>query len=262
MQQINIKMKRGTFALLRTFVFVALMPMLSMSLVSCEPSDDGPETEVPEGEGSENNGSEKGDEDSTTPDNPKEPVKVAVDLGLSVKWATCNLGAQSPEECGGYYSWGELEEKEVYTEDTYLYYKGNGSYQNIGSNISGNEKYDVACATWGDNWRMPTVDEVKELYEKCTLEHTTVNDIEGLTLTGPNGNSIFLPFAGFKDHTAGNTGVNSRGAGYYWSSSVHEEYDYDAYYIRIGKNYTYNTYYCIEDYYYREFGMPVRPVTQ
>ena len=76
----------------------------------------------------------------------------AVDLGLpsGTKWASCNLGATKPEECGGYYAWGETDEKDVYTEDTYKYYQ-NGSYVSLGSDISGTE-YDVAHLKWGGNW--------------------------------------------------------------------------------------------------------------
>ncbi|MBO4315774.1 MAG: hypothetical protein J5867_07425, partial [Prevotella sp.] len=89
-------------------------------------------------------------------DNGGQVTHQAVDLGLpsKTKWASCNVGATKPEEYGGYYAWGETEEKEVYDESTYKYYQ-NDEYVNLGSDISGTE-YDVAHVKWGGNWRMPT----------------------------------------------------------------------------------------------------------
>lgn len=121
----------------------------------------------------------------------------AVDLGLpsGTKWASCNVGATKPEEYGGYYAWGETEEKEVYDESTYKYYK-NGKYVNIGSDISGTE-YDVAHVKWGGNWCMPTLEDIKELIDNCTREWTTLNGVKGMKFTSKiNGNNIFLPAAG------------------------------------------------------------------
>ncbi len=150
----------------------------------------------------------------------------AVDLGLSVKWACCNVGASSPEGYGGYYAWGETEEKSDYDWDTYAYYidtDGDGlkdTYQNIGSNISGTS-YDVAHVKWGGSWRMPTLDEIKELCNKCTWQWTTVNGVNGQKVTGPNGNSIFLPAAGYRN----GTDVGGRGSyGYYWSATLYSLY--------------------------------------
>ncbi len=85
-----------------------------------------------------------------------------VDLGLSVKWATCNVGASSPSDFGGYYAWGELTEKSSYTEENSKTY-GDSSISDIG----GNPQYDVATATWGSSWRLPTEHELQELIEKC-----------------------------------------------------------------------------------------------
>lgn len=138
------------------------------------------------------------------------PVGVeAVDLGLpsGIKWASCNVGATKPEEYGGYYAWGEIEEKEDYSPETYLYYKyvsgdihENQNWINIGSEISGTE-YDVAYVKWGGNWRMPTSVEFRELITECTRVVTNYNGVKGFKLTGPNGNSIFLPFAGYRYKT-------------------------------------------------------------
>ena len=144
---------------------------------------------------------------------------LAIDLGLSVKWASRNVGASSPEEYGGYYAWGETEEKSSYYWEDYKYYNSStGDFDYIGSNISGTS-YDVAHVKWGGGWRMPTLDEIKELCNKCTWQWTTVNGVSGQKVTGPNGNSIFLPAAGVRY----GTDVNYRGSyGYYWSASLDE----------------------------------------
>ena len=126
-------------------------------------------------------------------------VGEAIDLGLSVKWASWNVGASKPEDYGGYYAWGEIEEKDRYDWSTYKYCEGSKeSCHFIGTNeidISGTE-YDIAHVKWGDGWRMPTKDEVNELRSNCTTKWIEMNGVEGLQYIGPNGNSIFLPAAG------------------------------------------------------------------
>lgn len=146
-----------------------------------------------------------------------------IDLGLSVKWAACNIGAQSPEEYGGYYAWGEIEEKNVYDWTTYKWC--NGSYDTPTKYNSWSDwgyvddKYvldsddDVAQTLLGDDWRMPTEEEVEELLDNCEIEWTSLNGVNGLKVIGPNGNSIFLPAAGFRYGTSFSSGV------YYWTSS-------------------------------------------
>lgn len=118
-----------------------------------------------------------------------------IDLGLpsGTKWACCNIGALSPEQGGGSYSWGETWEKEVYSQDTYKYFV-NGVYVNIGNDIAGTE-YDVAHVKWGGSWCMPTFDQFFELLDNCTLASTEYNRELGTLLTGPNGTTIFLPLA-------------------------------------------------------------------
>jgi len=118
-----------------------------------------------------------------------------IDLGLpsGTKWACCNIGALSPEQGGGSYSWGETWEKEVYSQDTYKYFV-NGVYVNIGNDIAGTE-YDVAHVKWGGSWCMPTFDQFLELLDNCTLASTEYNRELGTLLTGPNGTTIFLPLA-------------------------------------------------------------------
>lgn len=185
-----------------------------------------------------------------------------VDLGLSVKWAGWNVGASSPEEYGGYYAWGETEEKDVYYASTYkYYYDTNGdeegdTYANIGNNISGTQ-YDVARQKWGNNWRMPTCDEFNELIINCTWIWASYKGTHGYMVTGPNGNSIFLPLAGFRHDTS----LYSGGAyGAYWSGTLYEdEYEYINSYARniffIG-NYRDLSLYG----YGRHLGLTVRPV--
>ena len=188
-----------------------------------------------------------------------EAIAVDVDLGLSVKWASCNVGADAPEDYGGYYAWGETEEKSNYSWDTYKYWSdrdGNGwcsedEFQNIGSNISGTS-YDVAHVKWGGGWRMPTLDEIKELCEKCSWEWTSVNGVWGQKVTGPNGNSIFLPAAGYRHGTE----VYDRGSdGYYWSGTPLEDNSNFACCLYFGSG---NGYWDFDD---RYNGRTVRPVT-
>ena len=152
-----------------------------------------------------------------------------VDLGLpsGIKWATCNVGANSPEEYGGYYAWGETEEKTNYSWETYKWCNGSentmtkyctsGDYGTVDNKTVLDPEDDVAHVKWGGSWRMPTSAEVEELCNNCTCSSTTLNGVNGYRVTGPNGNSIFLPAAGWRD----GIGVGFRGGdGFYWSSSL------------------------------------------
>ena len=116
-----------------------------------------------------------------------------VDLGLSVKWASCNLGASTPAGQGGYYAWGETSTKKEYSKENYAY----SPYTNIGKEIFGTQ-YDAATVNLGKDWRMPTKEEIKELCEKCTFTYGDVDGVKGYYATGKNGNSIFLPCYGEK----------------------------------------------------------------
>lgn len=129
----------------------------------------------------------------------------AIDLGLSVKWASCNWGATSLEETGGYYAFGESFEKEEYTETNYTLMD---SYIDLPDEIYlGQTK----------KWRMPKGEEIMELYEKCTREIVYYKGMKGTLFKGPNGNSIFLPAAGLKD---GKDLRYYNESGYYWSSTT------------------------------------------
>ncbi len=143
-----------------------------------------------------------------------------VDLGLSVKWATCNVGAEKPSDYGDYFAWGETSPKSEYTEANSVTYK-----KNMGD-IAGDSRYDAARANWGGSWRLPTKAEIEELVNKCETRWTTYNGSEGRLVTGSNGNSIFLPAAGWcRGSSRGYVGE----LGSYWSSSPDESYTEYAY---------------------------------
>ena len=146
-----------------------------------------------------------------------------VDLGLSVKWATCNVGATSPEEYGDYFAWGETTEKGTYYKDncpTYGLTKSELQSQGyIDSEGNLTSQYDAARANYGGNWRMPTYDELEELKTQCTWEWINENYFKGYKVTGPNGNSIFLPAAGYR---YGSSLYHAGSYGHYWSSTPDE----------------------------------------
>ena len=174
-------------------------------------------------------------------------VYEAVDLGLpsGIKWATHNVGAAKPEEYGGYYAWGEIEEKEFCTKENSV---TNGKAIN---DISGNPMYDVACAKWGSKWRMPTKKEYEELLDKCTWIPDYINGVHGYIVEGVNGNSIFMPTAGYQ----GGGNIYYGGSyGYYWSSTP---IDNEKSYACVLDFQSSGTFY---DWYARELGKTVRPV--
>ena len=177
-----------------------------------------------------------------------------VDLGLSVNWATCNVGAYYPEDYGDYYAWGETSTKSSYTEGNYQY---SSNPTTLPSNV------DVATQLWGgemrtgtdyayyDSWRMPTKEELEELQNRCSWTWTTKSGTNGYKVTGPNGNSIFLPAAGFRIFSS----LDIAGSyGDYWSSSLFTSYTYGAWYLYF------NSDYCNMGYNYRYYGRSVRPV--
>lgn len=133
-----------------------------------------------------------------------------VDLGLpsGLRWATCNVGATTPEDYGNYYAWGETTTKTIYNSSTYTY---TGNPTTLPSSA------DAATANWGSAWRMPTKEEFDELKSNCTVTWATQNGVNGRLFTGTNGNSIFLPAAGRR----GGSSLDFVGSfGDYWSSSL------------------------------------------
>ena len=163
-----------------------------------------------------------------------------VDLGLpsGTLWATCNVGANSPEEYGDYFAWGETSPKSNYDWFTYKYgtdynnltkYCTNrdyGGYCTDGWFIDNktvlDAEDDAASVKWGSNWRMPTCDEIKELKNNCSSIWTIRNGMNGRLFTGPNGNTLFLPAAGYYDETS-LYGAGSNGN--YWSSTLENSPD-------------------------------------
>ena len=132
-----------------------------------------------------------------------EGESIWVDLGLpsGILWTKYNVGATSPEEYGGYYAWGETEEKDSYTlyNYSYLNWIGEDVWEYTLTSRIHNSQYDVAHVKWGDGARMPTVNDIHELIDNCDCSVKVVNSTKGLMILGPNGNKIFIPFSGVKE---------------------------------------------------------------
>ena len=170
-----------------------------------------------------------------------------VDLGLSVNWANCNVGADKPEDYGDYYAWGEIEPKESYTWENHRFRTGGNNEDDLKlskytsmyytSMLDADNRYyvadnktlldledDVAHVKWGGNWRIPTDQEMNELIDSCTLIWTTVNGVNGCLITskisGFTDRSIFLPAAGRYFRT---NNYNAGTWGSYWSNSVNKD---------------------------------------
>lgn len=189
-----------------------------------------------------------------------------VDLGVGVKWATCNVGATKPENYGSYFAWGDIKPKSEYTWTNYKFRVTGNSWNNVtlskyntDSNrgtVDNKETLDLsddaARANWGGTWRMPTYAEMMKLRTECDWKWTTQGGKKGYKVTGKNGNSIFLPAAGDRD----GTGFSNGGSyGEYWSSSLHENGSYYAWSVifssdGVGRGHD-----------YRCCGFSVRPVS-
>ena len=212
-----------------------------------------------------------------TPPTNTENGHEYVDLGLSVKWATCNIGANSPEKYGDYFAWDEVEPKEVYDWNTYKWCNGSShtltkyctdnNYGTVDNKTVLDAADDAATANWGGSWRMPTDAELTELREQCTWTRVTQNGVKGFKVTskksGYTNKSIFLPAAGSRLDSSLRDPVTY---GFYWSSSLSTENPDSAWYVSfttgvgavdsemgslVGR---YD--------YYRNFGFSVRPVCQ
>lgn len=194
------------------------------------------------------------------------PVPEAIDLGLpsGLKWASFNLGASAPEEYGDYYAWGETEPKEDYSWSNYNWCMGTDkSMTKYCSDLSYgyngftdtkavlDSEDDAASANLGVKWRMPTRDDWIELQTYCTLEWTSMNGIGGRKVTGPNGNSIFLPAAGTR---YGNTLAGAGSKGYYLPSTLNTKYPNTVTFLFFSSNSLYSINY------YRYYGRSIRPV--
>ena len=190
-----------------------------------------------------------------------------VDLGLpsGLLWTTRNVGASSPEDYGDYFAWAETQPKSYYDWSTYTYTCGdwddvtkycndsyfgcNGYTDNLTILQAGD---DAATANWGSGWRTPTTGEWEELLSHCTSVWTTQNGVYGRRFTGPNGNTLFLPAAGYR--WCGNLYI-AGSVGYYWSSSLNTDYPNNAWYCNF-----YSGYCNMYGYGYRSYGHSVRAV--
>ena len=170
-------------------------------------------------------------------------IHEPVDLGLSVMWASCNVGASKPEEYGNYYAWGETSTKSDYSWTNYKFRVTGDSYSNVTFSKYNTKSDrgtvdnqtqlelsdDAARANWGGKWRMPTDAECSELRENCTWTWTTQNGVNGYKVTSNiNGSSIFLPAAGYR---TGSTLINAGSQGDYWSSTLLSDYPDFTYYV-------------------------------
>ena len=237
-------------------IFAALC-CVAAALAACEPQN-GPDN------GQNGNNDQNGD--NGTAANTENGYEW-IDLGLSVKWATQNVGAVLPEGYGDYFAWGETTTKSSYKGENYKWC--NGSWDNF-TKYNTSSKYgtvdnktrleledDAARANWGGAWRMPTEKEWTELHDKCAWKWT--EDYKGIGVRGyvvtslTNGNAIFLPAAGRY-----NSGYLEYGGkdGYYWSSSLETILPYHAYTMKFTSSSTE-----IEDS-DRGLGLPVRPVCE
>ena len=197
---------------------------------------------------------------------PDDPTHEYVDLGLSVKWATCNVGATSPEDYGDYFAWGEISSKEAYNWSTYQWCNGSGTsltkynrksnYGTVDNKTTLDLEDDAANAIWGGNWYIPTQTEMKELMSNSTAEWTTENGVYGCRFTsnkdGYLGQSVFLPAAGYRKD---NSLLSSGSEGRYWSSWGHYDSPMGAHGLYLDSS----------DVYwgwgpYRYLGFSVRPV--
>jgi hypothetical protein len=161
-----------------------------------------------------------------------------VDLGLSVKWATCNVGASNPHEYGDFFAWGETKPKTTFTEKNYNFFSDPAVLPSDA---------DAATVNWGNGWRMPTKAECDELVNNC--KWTWLDN--GYKVVGPNGNGIFLPATGSR-RNSDIAGVDY--VGLYWSSSLYVDHQGRAWSL-----YSNSGYCCIFEY-WRTDGLTVRPV--
>lgn len=206
----------------------------------------------------------------------------AVDLGLSVRWASFNVGATSPDGYGAYFAWGETSPKTSYEDSNYKWYEWYEDsyfwptkysyfidYDHFADNkLTLEPSDDAATANWGSPWRMPTHDEMLELMTKCSWTWTTHDGVSGCIVTGPNGNAIFLPAAGvYYNDELRRVGGADGNEGHYWTSSLdNSEYGYvsEAYSLIFYQN----AHYGVDRQWIgsnvdsgdREWGRPVRPV--
>ncbi|MBO6025765.1 MAG: SUMF1/EgtB/PvdO family nonheme iron enzyme [Bacteroidales bacterium] len=176
-----------------------------------------------------------------------------VDLGLpsGTLWATCNVGADTPEGYGDYFAWGETTTKSTYSWDTYKYYNGSVTKYTGNDGLTTLQSGDdAATANWGSGWCMPTKAQWEELQDNTNVTWTTQNGVNGRKFTASNGNSLFLPAAGLYGEVDA-----AGGYGFYWSSSLYTDYPSRAWYFSF-----HSDGYIMDYRGYRYDGLSVRPV--
>ena len=195
------------------------------------------------------------------------PHLIDLNLISGTKWACCNVGTAEPTGFGGYYAWGETEEKKVYDlDDSYLYYVqdsvGRWGFQDLGSSICGTD-YDVAHMKWGGDWQMPSKDQILELITECDFEWVTLNGVNGACFTGSSGNSVFLPATGI---CSDSTYYGRSQSGSYWTGTQSPDvidYAYSLYFDnQSSKEYIYSASWEWIKETDRIYGFSIRPVIQ
>lgn len=259
-------MKKSFFALCRTFLFVVLGFTLFESLVACSPDElygtDNENTSSMSRKGRIAFFNSEYDLSDTLTlvqgGKPNSPTYEAVDLGLSVKWASCNVGANSPEERGDFFAWGETSSKSGYYGSNSVTYdlsiselKSRGI---IGSDGNLTAEYDAATVNWGGTWRMPTLDEIEELVNDCIWEWITQNGVIGCKVTGSNGNSIFLPITGCRYDMTHGAAISEA---HYWSATPSSSSNSSAHHLIY---FYLRRYECRDS--SRDYGRTVRPVSK
>lgn len=194
-----------------------------------------------------------------------------VDLGLpsATLWATCNVGANAPEEYGSYFAWGETSAKSTYSWKNYKMCKGTSSSvfnpsadydtypwheDNVFEDAYGlsGTAYDAATNNWEDDWKTPTINQIKELLYFCTATNTTQNGVNGVRFTGPNGKSIFMPYSGYK-YDSKYLGVGEKT--FYWSANYYKGNIAKAKTLSLDGGTPKSDILC-----WRRTGLPIRPV--
>lgn len=259
-------------------IFAATLIAVSLAFAACEPftpatpDPDTPGKTDPEKPDPENPDPEDPNPEKPDPDKPEEIVietEGAVDLGLSVKWAACNIGASVPEEFGGYYGWGETEIRtDERTWKSCIWYGGYRGFTKYTSDpedegFDGRSillpEDDIATVSLGEGWRMPSEEEMRDLVFKCSWTPHELNSVKGFIVTGPSGKSIFMPMAGYIElNTAEPTDVGNSlwfwtGQGTTSSRLPDRAYAYNS----AGD---YMTFLIDHPVYYKVCGMSVRPV--
>lgn len=191
-----------------------------------------------------------------------------VNMGLSVNWAACNLGATTSSECGNFYAWGECSPKETYEWSNYKYGKGdfdillkyntNTAFGTIDDIIKLEFSDDAARETLGYGWRMPTTAEWQELIDNCRWSWTQRGGNYGyLAVSKINGAVLFLPIHGYRE---GKGNFNKTKGGYYWSASLQAGYAAAAEYLELKAESNSNP--CSMEATFRSYGLLIRPVKE